>query len=163
QHLNPPAGCSVAFMLPDGAVVAHTGPHPPELASRDQTSSGVVTQVRGNESARRDDDEQHDEVEAEQQRAEEPQTTTTEHLRTARRGTREPARRATLGLGPHLGSADSAVRFGERLGWSAHSGGCYDCARRSAASTAFRNSIAIVVGPTPPTRGVIHPATSSHR
>ena len=35
-------------------------------------------------------------------------------------------------------------------------------ARRSAASTAFRNNIAIVVGPTPPTRGVIQPATSSH-
>ena len=34
--------------------------------------------------------------------------------------------------------------------------------RRSAASTAFRNSIAIVVGPTPPTRGVIQPATSAH-
>jgi hypothetical protein len=35
-------------------------------------------------------------------------------------------------------------------------------ARRSAASTALRNSRAIVVGPTPPTRGVIAPATSSH-
>ena len=36
-------------------------------------------------------------------------------------------------------------------------------ARRSAASTALRNNIAIVVGPTPPTRGVIQPATSSQR
>ncbi len=36
-------------------------------------------------------------------------------------------------------------------------------ARRSAASTVLRNSIAIVVGPTPPTRGVIQPATSSQR
>src|SRR6476659_1648369 len=36
-------------------------------------------------------------------------------------------------------------------------------ARRSAHSTALRKSMAMVVGPTPPTRGVIHPATSSQR
>ena len=34
-------------------------------------------------------------------------------------------------------------------------------ARRSAASTALRNSIARVIGPTPPIRGVIQPATSA--
>ncbi len=33
---------------------------------------------------------------------------------------------------------------------------------RSAHSMALRKSMAIVVGPTPPTRGVIAPATSSH-
>ena len=36
------------------------------------------------------------------------------------------------------------------------------CQRRSAASTKLRKSMAMVVGPTPPTRGVIHPATCSH-
>ena len=35
-------------------------------------------------------------------------------------------------------------------------------ARRSAVSTVWRSSIARVVGPTPPSRGVIQPATSAH-
>ena len=36
-----------------------------------------------------------------------------------------------------------------------HAHGAPAATRRSAASTALRNSIAIVVGPTPPTRGVM--------
>ncbi len=120
------------------------------------------------------DHQQRDEIDGQQSRCRAPQRPPVERPRPP-----VHARKVVAALGaPHRVGGDG--RPAQRAHRGRRRGGVELCAqvvlprlaatspgqrdvRRSAASTALRKSIAMVVGPTPPTRGVMRPATSLQR
>src|SRR5215211_6140303 len=111
------------------------------------------------------DDDECDEVDHEDGARPDPDGPAGERSRSvADARERHAARFAAFGCGCDGVPAERAHRVDvRRTGCRFGAHACLLSVLRSAASTALRNSIAIVVGPTPPTRGVIAPATSSQR
>src|SRR4029077_5926829 len=82
--------------------------------------------------------------------------------RAERRGERLQLQQRLLEVAQHLVGTRRHELERERRAWGQEiSGVCHGYFLREAANTVLRRSIALVMGPTPPTLGVIQPATSA--